>query len=95
MEEILKIHDFFGLNLQSIFIYYEIFFFKNWTQKALFFGGGGQKPLKMGKNTFFNVFDFLSRKREMTLLFLFHFSISYRLGYREKNSANSIREKKS
>ena len=44
MEEILKIADFFGLNLQSIFSYYE---------KNIFFENSTQKALKMRKNYIF------------------------------------------
>ena len=53
MEEILKMNDVFNLNLQSIFICYEIFF--KFELKGPF---GGLKTAKMGKNTFFNLLNF-------------------------------------
>ena len=40
----------------------------------------GPKTPKNEKQTLFNLFDFLSRKLEMTPSFLFHFSDPYRLG---------------
>ena len=77
MEKILKIHDSFDLNLHSIFSYHEKNIFLKIRPKTPFWRS---KTAKNWKNTFLSLFGFLSRKREMTPTFLFHFSIPYRLG---------------
>ena len=53
MDKILKIHDFFGLNLQSIFSYHEKkFFFENSAQNPLWAFGGPKTAKNRKKHVF-------------------------------------------
>ena len=83
-EKILKIHDFFGLNLQSIFSYHgKYIFFKTWPKTPF---GGSKNRQKSEKNTFLSLFDFLSRKREMTYIFFISFFHSIYVRLTEKKN---------